>query len=394
MKLCLITTFPPSRGDLNEYGFHLATSTQAAPNVQLTVLADQIHRAETLPHFRVERCWRFNSWFNLIYILRAVRRLDPDVVWFNMGFATFARNPVAAFLSTIAPALLRFAGYYTHITLHTLFESTDLKKAGVRFPALYRLAGRIATRLLLLSNDVSVLLPSFRDLLVTRYGADPKRIQFRPHGIFNLPSSSPRSTRSERVILAFGYWGTYKRLELLLSAMKEVSTEVPEAKLVIAGTNHPSAPGYLESVQDRLRGSGLQIRFTGYVPEAELAELFATAEVLVMPYTTAAGCSGVMHQACEYGLPIVAADIAEIREVAREEGVAALFYDTEQESSLARQLTDLLRSETLRRSLSEQNLSVAERLPISQVVQSYLEHFELRTSKDHRITRRVQQDAA
>ncbi len=149
-------------------------------------------------------------------------------------------------------------GYYTHVTLHTVFERINLKDAGVSLPGLYRIAGQIATRLLLLAGDVSVLLPSFRSELINNYGVSPQRVHFRPHGTFKaeqttevLQPDHTERTHAEHVILAFGYWGTYKRVDLLLESMDEISRKVPNAVLVVAGTNHPSTPGYLESLQQR-----------------------------------------------------------------------------------------------------------------------------------------------
>ncbi len=42
LKICLVTCFPPSRGDLNEYGFHLASALRQHPGVDLTLLADEM----------------------------------------------------------------------------------------------------------------------------------------------------------------------------------------------------------------------------------------------------------------------------------------------------------------------------------------------------------------
>ena len=42
MKICLVTTFPPSTGGLSEYGFHIARELQRNPFLSLTVLADEL----------------------------------------------------------------------------------------------------------------------------------------------------------------------------------------------------------------------------------------------------------------------------------------------------------------------------------------------------------------
>jgi len=383
IRVALVTSFPPSRGDLNEYGYHLACALRDNPQVDLTILADHNDLQEESADFRIDRCWRFDSVFNLVHLVAAIRKCNPDVVWFNIGFSTFARSPVAAFLAIAVPAMARMLGYYTHVTLHTVFERINLKDAGIRFPGLYRIAGRVATRLLLLSGDVSVLLPSFQSEIVSNYGVSPDQVQARPHGTFGeekgarVSDSDISHPAPEHIILAFGYWGTYKRVDLLLESIDRIRRIIPDAVLVVAGTNHPSAPGYLE----RLRQQWIDhpgARFLGYVPETELDRLFRTASVLALPYSSAAGTSGVVHQACQYGLPMVAAAIPEIVEIAKEEKVAIEFYEPGDIHTLAHQLIRLLNSEELRRRSYEQNLLAAQGTPISQVVDDYLRLFEQR----------------
>jgi glycosyltransferase involved in cell wall biosynthesis len=386
LKVALVTSFPPSRGDLNEYGFHIASALRSDPGIDLTILADLIDSPEELPGFQIDRRWRFNSFFNPFYLLSAIRECDPDVVWFNLGFSTFARSPLAAFLGITVPALARVLGYYTHVTLHTVFERISLEDAGLRFPEVYRMAGRVATRMILAADDVSVLLPSFRSELVKNYGSRAFHVKARPHGTFEgvrmLPEVS-RSNNSKPSILAFGYWGTYKRVDLLLETMNEVSRCVPGAELIIAGTNHPSTPRYLESLQERYRHND-GIVFLGYVPEDELPALFRNASVLVLPYSSAAGTSGVVHQACQFGLPMVAAEVPEIVEIAKEEHIAIDFYPQGDGAGLANHLVRLLTSDELRRQCREQNLAAAQGTPMSQVVGEYVRLFRERVQHSKR----------
>ena len=78
-----------------------------------------------------------------------------------------------------------------------------------------------------------------------------------------------------------------------------------------------------------------RIEFTGYVAEEDIPELFRTASVLVLPYSSATGASGVAHLACEFGVPIISAGIDDFREMARDEGLAIDFYETGNAQSLA-----------------------------------------------------------
>jgi len=303
MKICLVSAFPPSRRLLNEYGYHIARELNGNPALSLTVLADVMEEpAEELADYDVLRCWELNKTFNQPRLFQALRQIKPDVVWFNLIFSTFgnAHNPSAAFSGLTLPALARLAGYYTHVTLHHLMDHVDLEDAGIRNPRLYRMAGSVATRVLLMANSISVLLPAYRRTLMEKYRGE--NVHFRAHGILSgrpvLPDFSQRGNPEHRV-LVFGKWGTYKRLEMLLEAFKTIRARLPQVRLVIAGGNHPMAPNYVESVQQRYAGDP-RIEFTGYVPEEGIARLFSTASVLVMPYTSATGASGVGANPASY----------------------------------------------------------------------------------------------
>jgi hypothetical protein len=90
MKICLVSAFPPSKVVLNEYGYHLARELHADPLIALTVLADELNPAQVeLPEYEVERCWAMNRPSNHVRLLRAIRSIKPDVVWFNQVFSTF-----------------------------------------------------------------------------------------------------------------------------------------------------------------------------------------------------------------------------------------------------------------------------------------------------------------
>lgn len=378
MKICLVTTFPPSTGGLSEYGFHIAQELQRNPFLSLTVLADQLDREHEEPEgFTVLRCWSFDDPFTIFRLIKTIRRLQPDVVWFNLLFSTFGRNPFAAFSGLMTPLVARLGGRYTHVTLHHLMDTVELKDAGVRCQRLYRAAGAVATRMLLLSNSVSVLMPSYRKILNDKYGRD--NVHLRAHGLLarrpEFPDLSRRGTPVHR-ILAFGKWGTYKRLELMIDAFNLLAQKLPQAQLVIAGGDHPQAAGYVESVRKRHEGNS-GIEFLGYVPESDLADLFQSSSVTVMPYSSSTGCSGVAHLACAFGVPIVSADLVDFRQMGQSEELAIEFFPPGSAQGLADCLYGILTSPERQYAMATQNFSAALRMTMPNVVQKYLRHFEL-----------------
>src|SRR5258707_15382801 len=171
MKICLVTAFPPSRRGLNEYGFHIARELQRDPLLSVVVLADELGGGDgsELDDFDVQRSWSFNSVRNTQRLMKTIRDVQPDVVWFNLLFSTFGDRPLPAFFGLCIPAITRMSGFYTHVTLHHLMDNVNLADAGVRFPQLYRRAGSVATRMLLMSSSISVLLPAYRRTLIEKY---------------------------------------------------------------------------------------------------------------------------------------------------------------------------------------------------------------------------------
>jgi len=399
MKICLVATVHPSGRQLNEYAFHIARELQAHPDVELTVLADELtnydfatdengnplnapQQAE-LPGFDVIRCWDFNSLRTPVRLVNTIRRLKPDVVWFNLVFSSFATpdNPVAALAGLSAPALTRACGFFTHITLHHVLEHVDFAAAGVRQERLFRLGTDIATRALLRADSVSVLLPGYQRTLISKYGAN--NVLLGTHGTFASNPSPPDFTKRgnpDLRILAIGHWGTYKRLETLMEAFPLVLKKVPNAKLVVAGANHHTKAGYWEAIR-AAQPDHLPIEFRGYVPEEDIPDLYQSTSALVMPYDSATGSSGPAHQACEYGVPIVCADIADLREMAVDEDMAVSFYQTGDAKDMAEQLITILTSPELQRRMAEHNYSAGVRMTMGCVIRNYLRWFELQQCK-------------
>src|ERR1700744_1974377 len=106
MRICLVAAFPPSKRQLNEYSYHIARELQKhKDDVELIVLADEIDDYDFVPEaqdnvfsfrrdaeqdgIRVIRCWKFGSLATPVRLLNTIRRLNPDIVWFNLVFSSF-----------------------------------------------------------------------------------------------------------------------------------------------------------------------------------------------------------------------------------------------------------------------------------------------------------------
>jgi glycosyltransferase involved in cell wall biosynthesis len=147
-------------------------------------------------------------------------------------------------------------------------------------------------------------------------------------------------------------------------------------ELVIAGTDSPNAAGYLQSVAQRY-GDLPGLRFTGYVAEEDVPRIFGDAAVVVFPYTSTTGSSGVLHQAGDYGKAVVLPHIGDFAEVIAEEGYAGEFFEPGDPASLAAAIARVVDDPQRQRALGEQNYAASRGLPIGEVVDWYLLHFQM-----------------
>ena len=385
MRIALVTTYPPGGGSLNEYAFHfIRFLRQKASDVsEIVLLTDELPAGERYPEpaadgvpMRIVPCWRFGALNNATKITAAVRACQPDVVLFNIQFASFGSGKVSAALGLLTPALVKAAGFTTIVLLHNIMETVDLKSAGFGanrlVEGLIRLFGNISTRLLLTADLVALTIPKYVEILAAKYRAD--NVLLAPHGAFDqAPPPPPEVPGAPLQIMTFGKFGTYKKIEVLIEAFKLLAPQHPGLELVIAGTNSPNAPGYLE--QSQRQNAGLPgLRFTGYVSEDDVPRIFGESSVVVFPYTSTTGSSGVLHQAGNYGRAVVMPNIGDLAEIIAEEGYVGEFFEPGDVASLAAALDRVLADSAHRHELGTRNYLAACGLPISDVVDWYLLH--------------------
>jgi glycosyltransferase involved in cell wall biosynthesis len=216
-------------------------------------------------------------------------------------------------------------------------------------------------------------MPQYVDVLRTKYRAD--NVYLAPHGSFEEPNPVRRTPDSTPSLLAFGKWGTYKKVEVLLDACKILRADGVDVDVVIAGTDSHNARGYLAAVKEVYHDLA-GVTFTGYVAEADIPAMFAAATVAVFPYTSTTGSSGVLHQAGSYGCPVALPDIGDLAECVREEGFEAVTFDPADARDLARALAALLADPRRMAAMGEANRAAACGIPLADVADWHLAHLQ------------------
>ena len=360
LRLFFISSYPPNRARLSEYAEALLTELSAKSSIaEIRVLADRVD--ENSPEncqqkIKIERIWSPDNVPSLVALLVRLWKLKPDVVHVNAHFQSFGRSRFANFLGLTIAAFARFTGIKTVLTIHNLGDKVDLEKCSVNPNIITRMGIALAMKLICLSSATTVTVPSYVRFLQERYRA--RNVRYIPHGAWQLPknNSHGRAIGDDPSLLMFGHMGPYKGLPILLQAFLRVSEERPDLRLVVAGASHPNFPGYLERFMKQMDP---RISYIGYVPSEKLASTFEESDLVVLPYLTATGTSGVFHLACGFGRPIIASDLPEIRE-ALEEGARALLFRPGDSKDLERTIMYALEHPEILEEMTKRNLAFAQ----------------------------------
>jgi glycosyltransferase involved in cell wall biosynthesis len=264
------------------------------------------------------------------------RRLRPDVIHFHSTNTS----------SLIYLTLLRLVRVPVVSTAHVV---TPHERAALR-DAIHRRIHRL--------SDLVIAHSEFdRKRLLEEAGIDAQAVGVVPHGEYGFfgrggdltdRQAARRSlglAPQDEVALFFGYIREYKGLDVLLDAWPAVRRARPAARLVVAGDPGRLAPMRREELRAQADDLGVVHRFE-YVPFSEVAEYFAAADLLVMPYRHISQ-SGVLYLALSLDVPVVTTSVGALPEVLRD-GDSALLVPPESPVDLAEALIRLFADPDLR----------------------------------------------
>jgi glycosyltransferase involved in cell wall biosynthesis len=381
-RIGLVSAFPPGQLSLNEYGLHFARHLAERPDVgEVVVLADILAQGITEldlgPKIRVLRVWRFNGVGAAGAILRTARAERLDGLIFNLQTATFGDREVPAALGLMAPMLARLRGLPSGVIAHNIIAGVDLEQTILKGQPLrqfvVRTAGAFVTRALMTASYVTTTLRTYADIL---QAAHPRAdISLVPHGTFDTTVRPwvSHATRPRRIV-TMGKFGTYKRLETLLAAFDLLRADPRNAdlQLVIGGTDHPNAPGYMAQLADTRKADPGTL-FDGYVAEDDIPTFFEGALISVFDYEATTGSSGVLHQTASYGAVPVFPHIGDFVDLCRDEGLEGYHYGPGSAVEMAAALTRVLDAPTAAEDLARGNRDAAQGMPMSGVVDFHMD---------------------
>ncbi|MBD3864082.1 glycosyltransferase [Olleya marilimosa] len=387
MKLAIVTAYPPSKVTLNEYAYHLVKHFRQKESVtEIVLLTDKTEGAKDIAFteagckITVKECWAFNSYTNIINVTKAINNTQPDAVLFNLQFMKFGDKKIAAALGLMLPLVCKLKKIPNIVLLHNILEEVDLGSAGFTtskiMQKVYGFIGTSLTKLILQADTVAVTMQKYVDILEKKYKV--KNVTLIPHGTFEISEEKPEYDlpKGPLQVMTFGKFGTYKKVEGMIEAVEKVRAKTGlDLEVVIAGTDNPNVPGYLAKVQEDYKHVP-QVRFTGYVEEYEVPTLFKESAVVVFPYTSTTGSSGVLHQAGSYGKAVVMPDLGDLALLVKDEGYKGEFFEPTSEDSLATAIEAIVTNEAHRIALGKANYEAATAYPMEKIAEMYLNNFD------------------
>ncbi len=164
-----------------------------------------------------------------------------------------------------------------------------------------------------------------RQELITQFDFPAARTSLIPFGINSTTPDTdltgPEARQklglapTDKVALFFGNIAPYKGVEFLLDAFEAIAPADESLRLIIAG-RPKGEEAYWAGLLEKIKRSAARARIIlkiEYVPDAETEIYFKAADVLVLPYTHIFQ-SGVLFLGYNFGMPIVATDVGQLRD--------------------------------------------------------------------------------
>lgn len=285
----------------------------------------------TLPEkVKVIETYRYDSSLSLLNLFK-LSHLSYDKIIFNMLSTTFGNSSFSNAFGLCIPIIMvkAFQMQNVEVIYHNSVLTNDVTRLG--YTSLYdRLRSRIlrviegaifknVTTFVLLKLYVeritSILKENRVQCLNARYLEAISTVFINE--LQDEETLELSGTNLLPMVLLHGSWGPQKNIELGIETLDRIRKDGVNFNLVITGgMNHhfPEYEKHFMEILDRYNFAGC---YKGTVTEKEIFTLFTTSDLLLLPYNTPGGHSGVLEQAIFFEVPTIAIDFPEYREQAQ-----------------------------------------------------------------------------
>jgi glycosyltransferase involved in cell wall biosynthesis len=172
------------------------------------------------------------------------------------------------------------------------------------------------------SRHIVVHGEGLKRMVLDRYSKSPNCVHVLSHPAIHRYAEFARRQKMARRhadgtlrVLLFGRIFAYKGLEHLVRAEAMLKDLLPNLRITVAGRGDD--PWVFQPLMGEAGRYDIRNRF---IEDAEVAQLFLDADVVVLPYTEASQ-SGVLNLAAAFGKPVIVTDVGELRAAVQPNGL-------------------------------------------------------------------------
>lgn len=290
-----------------------------------------------------------------------------------------AQSPYEGVAAALAKITARLVGRRVALIVesHGDFEISLFMECPISLVPVYRIIMRLAARFSL--DRADVLRPvsnSTRDQLGAWAPNKPSFLFPAWTDIDAFLEAGAHPKTSGDTIMYTGVLIPRKGVHFLLEAFDRVQQEFPAAVLWIVGK--AQNPDYAARLKQQARKLGLNGRviFRDHLPQRQLAEYMAKAEVFVLP-SESEGLGRVVFEAMAAGIPVIGSEVGGIPEMV-ENGITGFLVPPKDVTGLAEKLRWILAHPEEARQMGRRGRESARRFfSTAQYVQNYARLFQL-----------------
>ncbi len=288
---------------------------------------EKVEEFELPKNVKLYESFRYDDSLSIIRLLK-IHWYNYDTVIFNMLPTGFGNRTLPNAFALIIPILLRtiFRQPNIKVMYHNSIITNDVQKLGYNssFDKTRSFFLGIVERILFKNVPTFVLLRLYQKRINDAIGKNKvyflngRYLEAIPTTYINkvMGSEFVEAEKSEiPTILMHGSWGPQKKIELGLMALKKLKREGVKFRLIISGSLNHHFPEYKRKFQELLYSySDIIDDYLGRVTEKDIMKIFLEASLLILPYNTPGGHSGVLEQAIFFEVPTIAIEFPEYRE--------------------------------------------------------------------------------
>jgi glycosyltransferase involved in cell wall biosynthesis len=192
---------------------------------------------------------------------------------------------------------------------------------------------------------------------------------------YNDVTIFPDRKTGTKNILYVGRFNPVKGVQYLITSMKKIHDEMPDARLILVGDGKERERLAALSIQ---LGIQKYVQFIGLVPHEKIKTYMQQADVFVLP-SLSEGFPNVILEAMACGLPIVASRVGGIPDIITN-STHGYLVEVKDTNDIANKILLLLSDEPLRKKISDNNRHFVKKYTWENVISELEKIYELSIS--------------